>query len=361
MGIPLKGFMRNICVSTAGQSFFARSMVEPLESSVKQIPKITQKSTKRSTVHTFQFGIDLGGTKTELIVLSAAGQTCFRRRVPTPASDYKAILHTIVSLVHQAEAELGISAQALGIGAPGTAFGPEGRLKNANTTCLIGQPLASDMYALLNIPVIVENDANCLVLSEATDGAGAGSHVVFGVILGTGVGGGLVINGQLINGPNRITGEWGHNPLPRWFDQAHGTPTPRPCYCGSQDCIETYLSGKGLSLTHQQLSLAEHPRISAQEIVALAISGDPIAVTAIDLYFDTLAQSLSTIVNVIDPDVVVFGGGLSQLPGLCDAVQLRLSQHVFGADMRTKLAIAMHGDSSGVRGASWLTQTGAGA
>ncbi len=307
-------------------------------------------------MQTFQFGIDLGGTKTELIVLDETGKTWLRKRVPTPASDYHKILHTMVTLVHEAQSALGVRAHGLGVGAPGTPFGAEGRLKNANTTCLIGQALATDLQRALDIPVVVENDANCLVLSEATDGAGAGQPVVFGVILGTGVGGGLAVNGQLVNGPNRITGEWGHNPLPRWFDRGLGEGQPRPCYCGQNDCIETYLSGQGLINTHRELVASSHQPMNARGIALAARHGDNIARQALDQYFDALSQSLATIINVIDPDVVVFGGGLSQLDGLCDAVRSRLAKHVFGADVHTKLAIAIHGDSSGVRGAAWLSR-----
>ena len=314
-------------------------------------------------MQTLQFGIDLGGTKTELIVLDEAGQTRFRQRVPTPATDYAAILQAIVGLVRHAESDLGQTARALGVGAPGTPFGPEGRLKNANTTCLIGQPLATDLQALLSIPVAVENDANCLVLSEATDGAGAGANIVFGVIIGTGVGGGLTIDRQLVNGPNRITGEWGHNPLPRWFEQTHQTAKSRPCYCGLHDCIETYLCGRGLAQTHAELEPTTAQTLSPSAIAQAASQGDPIASAALSHYYDALAQSLSTVINVVDPDIIVFGGGLSQLPGLCDAVHARLSDHVFGsagankaqARVQTRLATAMHGDSSGVRGAAWLT------
>lgn len=306
-------------------------------------------------MQTLQFGIDLGGTKTELIVLDQAGQTRFRHRLPTPATDYDAILQTIADLVRLAESELQRPAHALGVGAPGTPFGSDGRLKNANTTCLIGKPLATDLQALLEIPVTVENDANCLVLSEATDGAASGAAIVFGVILGTGVGGGLAIHGKLVNGPNRITGEWGHNPLPRWFDQNHTKHEPRPCYCGLHDCIETYLSGKGLSLTHQQLRQPLSQPCTATTIASAAQAGDAIAQNALAHYFDALSQSLATVINVVDPDVIVFGGGLSQLPGLCGQVSARLPSHVFGADMHTRLAIARHGDSSGVRGAAWLS------
>ena len=316
-------------------------------------------------MQTFQFGIDLGGTKTELIVLDAAGAPRFRQRVATPAADYHAILQAIVDLVRRAESALGEPAKALGVGAPGTPFGVQGRLKNANTTCLIGQPVATDLQALLQIPVHVENDANCLVLSEATDGAGAGANIVFGVILGTGVGGGLAINGHLVNGPNRITGEWGHNPLPRWFEQTHQgyqapeapeASRPRPCYCGLSDCIETYLCGRGLSQTYKDLQPQPAEPVTATAIAKAASQGDLLAKMALDRYFDALSQSLATVINVVDPDIIVFGGGLSQLPGLCDAVQRRLSKYVFGKDMQTKLATAIHGDSSGGRGAAWLTR-----
>jgi len=324
-----------------------------------------------------QFGIDLGGTKTEIIVLDDAGQVRFKQRVATPSDSYEAILQTIASLVQQTESALSAlstpsaKATCLGVGAPGTPFGSEGRLKNANTTCLIGQPLATDLQALLQIPVVVENDANCLVLSEAVDGAAAHGNVVFGVILGTGVGGGLAINQQLINGPNRITGEWGHNPIPHWFTRRFNqqdtlsptanTAITRPCYCGLTDCIETYLSGKGLCQTYRELRSGTAAQrtaalIDASAVAAAALTADPAAQRALNQYYNALSQSLATVINVIDPDVIVFGGGLSQLPGLCDGVRDRLSQHVFGGDMQTELVIAKHGDASGVRGAAWLTR-----
>jgi fructokinase len=304
-----------------------------------------------------QFGIDLGGTKTELIVLRSDGHTALRERLATPAHSYDAILETIVTLVDQAQLRLNVQAQALGVGAPGTPFGPEGRLKNANTTCLINQRLADDLSARLSIPVVVENDANCLVLSEATDGAGAGATMVFGVILGTGVGGGLAVNGQLLNGPNRITGEWGHNPLPRWFGMHASALTPRDCYCGLQDCIETYLSGSGLKQTYLQICDSPELACDAQSIARAASAGDRAATAALSCYFDALSQSLATVINVVDPDAIVLAGGLSQLPGLIPAVEQRLTQHVFGQDMQTRLLLAKHGDSSGVRGAAWLTRT----
>ena len=303
-----------------------------------------------------QFGIDLGGTKTELIVLDDHGQIKLRKRCPTPSHSYTEILQTIADLVESAEHELQAKATALGVGAPGTPFGPAGHLKNANTTCLIGKPLAHDLANQINIPVIVENDANCLVLSEATDGAGAGASIVFGVILGTGVGGGLAINGKLVNGPNRITGEWGHNSLPRWHQRPNHQP--RDCYCGLQDCIETYLSGKGLALTYE--AITTQTQADAHTISKAAIQGDSQAQAALSEYFDALSASLATVINVLDPEVIVLAGGLSQLPGICDAVQGRLARHVFGGDgstpVQTRIVTATHGDSSGVRGAAWLTR-----
>ena len=308
-------------------------------------------------VNNLQFGIDLGGTKTEIAVLDGNGQVQFGARIPTPSQDYQAILQAIVSLVHQAQLALSVDAQALGVGAPGTPFGAQGRLKNANTTCLIGQALATDLQALLQIPVAVANDANCLVLSEATDGAGADAPVVFGVILGTGVGGGLTVNQKLVNGPNRISGEWGHNPLPHWFTDRHGASPARACYCGQSDCIETYLSGKGLCQTYAELNPGSAVLSDASAIALAATQADLAAMQTLEHYYDALSQALATVINVVDPDVVVFGGGLSQLPGLCDALAQRLPKHVFGGDVYTKLAIAHHGDASGVRGAAWLSQS----
>jgi len=304
-----------------------------------------------------QFGIDLGGTKTEIAVLDGNGQARFGARLATPAHDYHAILQTIASLLNQAQSALSAKAPALGVGAPGTPFGVQGRLKNANTTCLIGQPLATDLQTLLQIPVAVANDANCLVLSEATDGAGADAAVVFGVILGTGVGGGLTIHQKLIDGPNRISGEWGHNPLPHWFTEQHGSSPARACYCAKSNCIETYLSGKGLCQTYTELNPAPLGLTDASAIAMAATKGDAAAQQTINRYYDALAPALATVINVVDPDIVVFGGGLSKLPGLCHALSQRLPQHVFGGDVHTRLAIAHHGDASGVRGAAWLSQT----
>lgn len=304
---------------------------------------------------TRQFGVDLGGTKTELIVLDENGTQLFRQRIATPSHSYVAILDTICRLVRLAERCVG-PAEALGIGAPGTPDGNEGRIKNANTTCLIGQPLALDLAKKLDIPVAIENDANCLALSEAMDGAAAGAHSVFGVILGTGVGGALVVNGQLINGPNRITGEWGHMPLPRMKTDPVALHGHRRCYCGLDDCVETYLSGQGLSVTYQRLRSTDFTPTSAQEIASKAKSGDARAQRAMSDYVDQLAASLAVVINIVDPDIIVFGGGLSQIANLCDHLHTRLVNNVFSPDVRTKLVTAMHGDSSGVRGAAWLTK-----
>ena len=303
-----------------------------------------------------QFGIDLGGTKTEVIVLDSLGQTRFRQRVPTPARQYDAIISTIADLVKQAEHVLKTKASALGVGAPGTPYGEQGLIKNANTTCLIGQPLALDLSAALGIPVMVENDANCLTLSEATDGSGAGAACVFGVILGTGVGGGLVVRGHLVNGPNRITGEWGHNPMPIRGGHPRSDRISRPCYCGLHDCVETYLCGRGLLTTYHELTDDRSVSISAGQVAERATQGDPLCQAALDQYVEDLSLALSGVINIIDPDVVVFGGGLSKLSGICDQVNRRLRAYIFSDEPQTVLRIAKHGDSSGVRGAAWLTQ-----
>lgn len=297
-----------------------------------------------------QFGIDLGGTKTELIVLDDAGRQRFRQRVATPSHSYDAILQCICTLVDTAQKKIG-NARALGIGAPGTPFGPQGLIKNANTTCLIGRALGNDLQNMLGIPVVIENDANCLALSEAVDGAASSARCVFAVILGTGVGAGLVVNKQLINGPNRITGEWGHNPMPRWGDRGPLQYASRMCYCGMNDCIETFLCGKGLALTHKEIA---GQTLDASIIAKEALNGNPSCKQTIDIYFDQLSASLATVINIVDPDVIVFGGGLSQIDGLCQTVFERLPRYVFSDQVHTELVVAQHGDSSGVRGAAWL-------
>jgi fructokinase len=290
----------------------------------------------------FRLGIDLGGTKTEIIALEGSDER-LRHRLPTPQGDYRATLDTIVQLVSEAERQLGDSG-SIGIGIPGTRSPDHGRIKNANSTCLIGQDLQGDLEQLLQRPVRLANDADCFALSEATDGAGAGAASVFGVILGTGVGGGIVIHGCLLSGPNAITGEWGHNALP-WRDAEDGPA--RRCYCGLDDCIETFLSGPGWA-ARSDLGL------NATQLAEAAQRGEAAAVTALQRYCEQLARALASVINVIDPEVIVLGGGLSNMPALYREVPRLLVRHVFSDQVNTRLVQARHGDSSGVRGAAWL-------
>ena len=298
----------------------------------------------------FAIGIDLGGTKTEVIVLGPDGDERWRRRVPTPAGDYEATVRTVASLVAQARSELGFAQATMGAGTPGS-LTPQGLVKNANSTCLNGRPLQHDLSVALGQPVAIANDANCLALSEATDGAGAGADVVFAVILGTGVGGGIAVHGRVLSGPNGLAGEWGHNPLP-WATAAD----PRwSCYCGQSGCIEMLLSGPGLARDHR----GGNQGLNAIEIAAQAADGDPQARATLARHAERLARALSHVINLLDPDVVVLGGGLSRLQHLYDAVPSQWGRHVFAAGasdqpVRTLLKPAMHGDSSGVRGAAWL-------
>jgi len=289
-----------------------------------------------------RFGIDLGGTKTEIIALQGSDER-LRRRLPTPQGDYPATLQTIISLVREAEAQLG-SRGSVGVGIPGTRSPDHGRIKNANSTCLIGKDLQGDLERLLERPVRLANDADCFTLSEASDGAGAGADSVFGVILGTGVGGGIAIHGRLLSGPNAIAGEWGHNALP-WRSTADG-PTRR-CYCGLDDCIETFLSGPGWA-ARSDLGL------NARELVAAAERGEPAATEALARYCEQLARALASVINILDPQVIVLGGGLSNIPALYREVPPLLVRHVFSDQVNTRLVQARHGDSSGVRGAAWL-------
>ena len=311
--------------------------------------------------HALSFGVDLGGTKTEVVVLANTGEVLFRERQPTPAHDYTAILENIVDLVNLAQSRVG-PAQAVGVGAPGTPIPTTGLLKNANTTCLIGKPLQADLSQRLQRPVRVENDANCFTLSEAVDGAGRGAQSVFGVILGTGVGGGLYLNGGITQGLHHIAGEWGHNPLPR---RAAAQPDKdsvrwgRSCYCGLSDCIETYLSGPGLARTYLEYGgYCPDPQQapSVEQICAYAKENDQAAQKVLALYVSELAAALATVINLIDPEVIVLGGGVSNIGGLCGRVQQTLAQHVFNNELNTRILRAEHGDSSGVRGAAWLSQ-----
>lgn len=296
-------------------------------------------------------GVDLGGTKIEAIVLEADGSSRWRERIATPAGDYRATLATIHALVSRAESDLGLSGSSVGVGTPGTATSA-GLIKNANSTCLNGQPLQQDLSQLLGRPVRIANDANCLALSEATDGAAAGAEVVFAAILGTGVGAGVVVHGQQLSGPNGLAGEWGHNPLP-WASAAESLGPA--CYCGKHGCIETWLSGPGMSNDH-----AAHAgeAMTAQQIAARAVQGDAAAEASLQRYESRLARSLAHVINLLDPHVIVLGGGLSHLDRLLVNVPKRWSEFVFSGGLkdpvRTELKRSLHGDSSGVRGAAWL-------
>ncbi len=297
-----------------------------------------------------RLGIDLGGTKIEIIALGDDGMTLARERVPTPAGDYDGIIHSIGNLVRAVERRLG-GTGTIGVAMPGAFSAQTGLVKNANSVVLIGKPLDRDIAAHLGRPVRLENDANCFALSEATDGAAAGASVVFGVILGTGVGGGLVIDGKVVSGRNRITGEWGHNPLP--WPQPDELPG-HACYCGKAGCIETFLCGAGLARTYT----AQTRRTRAvHDIAAAASHGDPGACAALDTYRGRLARGLASVINVVDPDVIVLGGGLSNIDAIYEGLLARIARYAFSDALDTRIERARHGDSSGVRGAAWLWPT----
>jgi fructokinase len=296
-----------------------------------------------------RIGIDLGGTKIEGIALDDAGVEIFRKRIDAPQGVYKDTINAIVELVSEIETATDDKG-TVGIGIPGTISPKTGLVKNANSTWLIGQPLHTDLEALLKRDVRIENDANCFVVSEATDGAAKGAEIVFGVIIGTGTGGGVFIRGQSIIGANAIAGEWGHNPLP-WPTQDE--LPDRECYCGKQGCIETWLSGPGFAADHK-LRNHQPNSISAKDIVSLAQQGDEYAQESLELYEERLAKSLATIINVIDPDVIVLGGGMSNIKQLYKNIPKRWDKYVFSDHINTKLVPPKHGDSSGVRGAAWL-------
>ena len=291
-----------------------------------------------------RLGVDLGGTKTEIVALDDEGAELLRRRVATPRGDYRATVATVAVLVEQAEAELG-QRGSVGIGIPGAISLLTGRVKNANSTWLNGQPLQRDLEMALRREVRIANDANCFALSEAVDGAAAGAEVVFGVILGTGVGGGIVVRGRALAGANRIAGEWGHNPMP-------GDEADRPaCYCGRVGCVETFLSGPGLQADHRRASGVE---AEAAQIAAAAAAGDAASEATLVRYEARLARALAVVINIVDPDVIVLGGGLSNLARLYEAVPRRWAEWVFSDQVTTRLVANRHGDSSGVRGAAWL-------
>lgn len=299
---------------------------------------------------TMRIGIDLGGTKTEVIALANDGEELFRHRVLTPRENYEAMIELIASLVDEAEQRTSMKG-SVGIGTPGAISPATGLIKNANSVWLNGKPLEQDLIAALGRPVRLANDADCFTLSEATDGAAQGAANVFGVIIGTGTGGGLVINGQLLKGPNAIAGEWGHNPMPwaRW-DERRGAP----CYCGKRGCIETYLSGAGLSRDHYDLT---RQRLTAAELAQHCSKGEHLAEQTMARYEDRLARALAAVINVVDPDVIVLGGGVSNIASLYQRVPKLWGQYVFSDTVATHLLPAKFGDSSGVRGAAWLWPT----
>lgn len=296
---------------------------------------------------TVRIGVDLGGTKIESIALDESSRVIARRRVPTPRGDYAATVSAIGQLVRDIEHETGARG-SVGIGIPGSLSPETGLVRNANSTWLIGQPLARDVQSILDRPVRIANDANCFVLSEAIDGAAAGARVVFGVIVGTGTGGGIAVEGRVIEGVNGIAGEWGHNPLPA----PRGGELPGPsCYCGRRGCIETFLSGPAVTRDYVEAGGKSRP---AGEIAARADAGDPIAIACLERYEDRMARALCSVINLLDPDVIVLGGGLSNIARLYVEVP-RLWAPFNGTDrVATRLVRAAHGDSSGVRGAAWL-------
>jgi len=291
-----------------------------------------------------RIGVDLGGTKIEIAVLAPDGSERLRRRIDTPRG-YRASLEAIAHMVRDAEAELGIVA-TVGIGIPGVISPATGLVKNANSTVLNGLPIDRDIAALLDRDVRVENDANCFALSEATDGAGAGRGVVFGVILGTGCGGGIVVNGTVVQGRNHVTGEWGHNPLP--WPRADELPGPH-CWCGRWNCLETLVAGPGLARDCDGPDARD-----ASHIPARAAAGDLRAQAALERHADRLARGLAQVINLLDPDVIVLGGGLSKMEHLYTALPPLVRRFVFSDVVETPIVPNAHGDSSGVRGAAWL-------
>jgi fructokinase len=296
-----------------------------------------------------RIGIDLGGTKIEGVVLGPDNTILVRQRLPTPAGDYRSTIETIANLVDSLATDLDAPAQLpVGVSMPGSISRATGFIKNANSTCLNGQPFDRDLEARLGRRVRVANDANCFALSEARDGAGQGFRTVFGVILGTGVGGGLVVDGRILDGPNGIAGEWGHNPLP-WPDPDEMAGIP--CYCGKQCCIETWISGPAFERCFADLRGA---RLPATDIAAAAQAGESCAQAALEQLGQRIGKSLALVANVIDPDVIVLGGGLSNIEALYSVIPQALSRHAFSDAITTPVVRAAHGDSSGVRGAAWL-------
>ncbi|EBO9258934.1 fructokinase [Salmonella enterica] len=297
-----------------------------------------------------RIGIDLGGTKTEVIALDDAGEQRFRHRLPTPREDYQQTIETIAALVDMAEQATGQTG-SVGIGIPGSLSPYTGVVKNANSTWLNGQPFDNDVSRRLKREVRLANDANCLAVSEAVDGAAAGAQTVFAVIIGTGCGAGVALNGRAHIGGNGTAGEWGHNPLPWMDDDELRYREEIPCYCGKQGCIETFISGTGFATDYQRLS---GKALKGDEIIRLVDAQDAVAELALSRYELRLAKALSHVVNILDPDVIVLGGGMSNVERLYKTVPSLMKSFVFGGECETPVRKAQHGDSSGVRGAAWL-------
>jgi fructokinase len=300
-----------------------------------------------SAAASFRIGVDLGGTKIEFVALENDGNELDRQRVATPRGDYPGTVNAIRDGVVQIEGKLQRRA-TVGVGIPGTISRVTHGVKNANSTWLNGKPFDKDLGAALGREVRCANDANCLAVSEATDGAGAGKEVVFAVVLGTGCGGGIAFRGQVHNGYNGVAGEWGHTTLPWMKPEEYPGPA---CYCGYRGCIETWISGTGLEADYER---ATKTQLKGKEIVAKSEAGEWQAQACLERYEDRLTRSLAQMINILDPDIIVLGGGVSQMPRLYQKVPSRLKEYVFGREAETPVVVAKHGDASGVRGAAWL-------
>jgi len=305
-----------------------------------------------------RIGVDLGGTKIEAVVLDETGDIAQRERTPSPGDDYEAIIGAVESLVARVREAAGVDpALPVGIGTPGAISLKTGMMKNCNSTCLNGKPLAEDLNARLGVPVRLANDADCFTLSEATDGAAAGEHSVFGVIVGTGVGGGICYEGRLLTGVNAICGEWGHNTLPLAALKIDDPGLPPPeagrnqCYCGRFDCVEQWLAGPAFERDYERLTGTP---LAARDIEAAATAGDELASALVERYCNLLALGLSTVINIVDPATIVLGGGMSNTGAIYERLPDYLPRYVFSDQISTRIVRALHGDSSGVRGAAWL-------
>jgi len=313
-------------------------------------PPLVHPAAADPAANPVRLGIDLGGTKIEIVALDADGRERLRRRIATPKDDYPGTLAAVAGLVRDAERELGRTG-TVGIGTPGSLSRATGLLRGSNSVCLNGRPIRDDLAQRLGREVRIANDANCFALSEARDGAGRGAEVVFGVILGTGVGAGIVVDGRVLVGPNGIAGEWGHNPLPWPADDERPGP---PCFCGRAGCIETWLAGPSLERDHRR---ANGVCVAAADIVARSAAGDAACEASLARYEDRLARALAHVINIVDPDVIVLGGGMSNAERLCANVPRIWGRWVFSDRVDTRLERSRHGDSSGVRGAAWLWES----